>query len=1016
VNRNYVRVGLIHMAMSENVLRNLFEKKQRYPYLPDPNSMLVDLQELNYQGGVPAIVTKNRDGKNQLLLYTFSYYLALYESSHRDGYTIAYLDSLSLREHERLSKGALWIQAQAWCLHQELKLIPQGNSNFWDAIHQAWRTFETQSQQAHAQNEQEGLTHTYERYLDTIDDLIEVTCQLEQDRNNLNAAIPYKKVEAAGEEREAPRDIYIFRLAEIPQVNEKNMLRIKEVPDLRGRVQALEGTKLTLKFEDLVDRRRIPEKGNLEPMMNRLIYQKQREAVEVLRMHEAKNVHLLRVLVDHIYQPYQPDPISQASDEDLKLLTHEQFEAFRRALTVPDILMVLGPPGTGKTRTITEIARHCGLRHRRVLITSGTHKAVDNVLERMPPDLIVIRVGHESNVSEKMRSKMIDAQAQRMQEVLLENTENQASRLSRLLSYKREIDIWVYQLTQGLTNLAGNEIHLRSLYEQRTATERRVITPFRHKFDELAAVLQELSEKMSRAQKNMNALSRKQVKAEARSHFPVLGWIFRRFLNHYISRIEREREIILDTQHKLQILQQEQADVYEAGQRTLHEDSEYQQCEQCIQHLMNDYEKTWEKALKTANTLRATIIDMVPQQPEFEPKGTATLHRYLSWYNETRMSLERKAKLLKDWREELARPTDQLYPELLRYADVVGATCIGTATAKGLEDIEFDLVIADEAGQITLFDLLVPLVRAKRAVLVGDHNQLPPFVDNGVQTWLGNLAPQIQLISNEIEEETDKREITDLLKKSAFEQMFKAEEGFRHTIRFTKQGRMPRVIADFASRHFYENQLATFSEEKMKHTVDTDPLFRYPLNIIDTSDAPLNTRWEQEQKKLESLGESGYINIAEAILIADLAEVYQKAGKEWVVIVPYRAQARRIIQELRKRKRISEHDFSLDDQVATIDSFQGGERDKVIYGFTRSNQHGRIGFLKELRRLNVAMTRAKQHLVLVGNFSTLTQANDPRFRHMMIDLQKYGEQCGELLSYTLCRRRLLDALEERRIP
>jgi len=138
----------------------------------------------------------------------------------------------------------------------------------------------------------------------------------------------------------------------------------------------------------------------------------------MLRTREAKNVHLLRILVDHHYLPYQPDRISQNSDEDLKLLTYEQFEAFRRALTVPDILMVLGPPGTGKTRTITEIARHCGLRHQRALITSGTHKAVDNVLERMPPDLIVIRVGHESNVSEKMRPKMIDAQAQKLQEVL----------------------------------------------------------------------------------------------------------------------------------------------------------------------------------------------------------------------------------------------------------------------------------------------------------------------------------------------------------------------------------------------------------------------------------------------------------------------------------------------------------------------------------------------------------------------------------------------------------------------
>ena len=125
-------------------------------------------------------------------------------------------------------------------------------------------------------------------------------------------------------------------------------------------------------------------------MVNSIIYRKQQDAVETLRTRESKNTYLLRALVEHVYQPYRPDTIRQDVDEDLGLLTYEQFEAFQRALTVPDLLMVLGPPGTGKTRTITEIARYCGIRHKRVLKTSGTHKAVDNVLERMQEDLIVI--------------------------------------------------------------------------------------------------------------------------------------------------------------------------------------------------------------------------------------------------------------------------------------------------------------------------------------------------------------------------------------------------------------------------------------------------------------------------------------------------------------------------------------------------------------------------------------------------------------------------------------------------
>src|SRR5579883_292269 len=1002
MQRSDVNVGAIHMVMSGNVLQRLLEKKQRYPYLPEPAAMLADLHEMNRGEGVPAIISTNREGKEQLLLYAASYYLALYESSHRDGYTIGYVDSMNLHEHARLSKGAIHIRAQGWYLYQDVRQIPPGNKNFWTIIYQSWCQLERQKQQAAPQALQEELTHTHERYLDTVEDLIEATHDLEQARNNLNAGIFYQKVESAGEERDAPRDIYIFRLNDIPQLTEKSMLRLKEAPDLRGRVVELEGTKLTLKFEALIDRKRIPERGHLEPTISPVIYRKQREALTMLRMREAKNIHLLRILVNHHYLPYQPDRILQSSDEDLKLLTHEQFEAFRRALTVPDILMVLGPPGTGKTRTITEIARHCGFRRQRVLITSGTHKAVDNVLERMPPDLIVIRVGHESNVSEKIRPKMIDAQAEKLQEVLLENTENQALRLTRLLTYKQAIQAWEQQLSEGLATVANTEAHLQAISQQRFAAYQRIIAPFTSTLNELEGATQKLLASISRAQKKIHTLKEKQIRAEVKIDFTLFGWIFRMLLHLYTARIEKKQQMIQETQPEVQRLHQERADVERAVQQALLADGEYQQQERYLQYLTAEYEKSWEDLLKVAHRLQATMTDLVPGQPEIKPKIATSLQQYSLWYRKTRGELERKAKLLEDWREELRKPTDQLYPELLRYADVVGATCIGTATAKGLEDIEFDLAIVDEAGQIGLPDLLVPLVRAKRAVLVGDHHQLPPFVDNEVQTWLRNRssteAPE------DLDVDMDTTQIANLLTKSAFEQLFTAKEDPAHIVRFTIQGRMPQVIADFASRHFYHSQLGTFSAEKMLHTIDRDPLFRYPFAVIDTTDAPAHMRYEQQQRRLESLGESGYTNVAEALLIASIAEIYQRAGKQWIVIVPYRAQARKIIQELRKR--IDTHDFSLEEHVSTVDSFQGGERNKVIYGFTRSNEQGRIGFLKELRRLNVAMTRAQQQLVLVGYFSTLTRSDDARFNQLMIHLRAYVEQYGELLSYAACSGKL----------
>jgi superfamily I DNA and/or RNA helicase len=113
----------------------------------------------------------------------------------------------------------------------------------------------------------------------------------------------------------------------------------------------------------------------------------------------------------------------------------------------------------------------------------------------------------------------------------------------------------------------------------------------------------------------------------------------------------------------------------------------------------------------------------------------------------------------------------------------------------------------------------------------------------------------------------------------------------------------------------------------------------------------------------------------------------------WAVIVPYRAQAARIeaalTRELGDPGRVTEN-------IGTVDSFQGGERDLIVYGFTRSNRTGSVGFLSELRRLNVAITRAKQQLVLVGDTSTLCSAGDESFAALARSLVDYLRANGDL--------------------
>ncbi len=121
----------------------------------------------------------------------------------------------------------------------------------------------------------------------------------------------------------------------------------------------------------------------------------------------------------------------------------------------------------------------------------------------------------------------------------------------------------------------------------------------------------------------------------------------------------------------------------------------------------------------------------------------AGLAELRSWLTAILPVLRARARLLADWHDEVSDATDQLYPELIQYAGVVAATCTGAASRPEISGVDFDLAIVDEAGQVGVADVLVPLVRARRGVLVGDHRQLPPFLDSEVELWGKTVGDQV---------------------------------------------------------------------------------------------------------------------------------------------------------------------------------------------------------------------------------------------------------------------------------
>ena len=231
------------------------------------------------------------------------------------------------------------------------------------------------------------------------------------------------------------------------------------------------------------------------------------------------------------------------------------------------------------------------------------------------------------------------------------------------------------------------------------------------------------------------------------------------------------------------------------------------------------------------------------------------------------------------------------------------------------------------------------------------------------------------------------REVGDLLRRSAFERLYvSADDG--HRVMLTMQRRMPESVARFISEAFYGNLLET------EHPGGPgDPIFRQPFAMVDTADRPARERTERPVQRNEEWGIRGYVNELEARLITQLVTGCARWYSDWAVIVPYRAQARRVTELLTAALGDG---AAIADSVGTVDSFQGGERDLIIYGFTRSNSQGDIGFLKEQRRINVAITRARRQLVLVGDSTTLGHARDEAFAALFHSMTTHLRQTGDL--------------------
>ena len=309
--------------------------------------------------------------------------------------------------------------------------------------------------------------------------------------------------------------------------------------------------------------------------------------------------------------------------------------------------------------------------------------------------------------------------------------------------------------------------------------------------------------------------------------------------------------------------------------------------------------------------------------------------------------------------------------ELFGEARVIACTLVGSAH-RLLEGMKFGTLFIDEAAQALEAACWIPMKRASRVILAGDHCQLPPTVKSIAALRAGLGKTLMERIAE------NKPEVVTLLK---------------------IQYRMNEDIMRFSSDWFYGGQVESAPQIKYRSILDFD----HPITWIDTSneenqitiegeDAPEDSASTSSSSsaanqnpdlnfKEQFVGESyGRINKAEAELtLLTLAEYFTKIGKQRVlgdsidvgIISPYRAQVQYLKKLIKKYEFFKPYRRLI--SVNTVDGFQGQERDVILISLVRSNDEGQIGFLKDLRRMNVAMTRARMKLIILGNKDTMTK-------------------------------------------
>lgn len=547
--------------------------------------------------------------------------------------------------------------------------------------------------------------------------------------------------------------------------------------------------------------------------------------------------------------------------------------------------------------------------------------------------------------------------------------------LKRCIHYHQELSshLKTFELLQ-VDNL--NEAHLQSLqkdYEQDVHTMLENFYKQRQKH---------IEEEMS--QKEVHLHSVKKLMQE--SSFDSLKDTSVYEIELSILRVRKEKEVLLDVD-KMRQLHLEKQDAL----KTQIDLTQYELNQ--IEAKMTGQQEQLRMAQSEHETHRTVYENHMKQLVSMEHtlggRNREDLHSQITYEKkkipELRMTVEKieqDLELKEIWNGLLqdagAHDFEEIRRLYIRHANVIGTTCVQSATPEFMNLYpDFDVVIIDEVSKATPPELLLPMLKGKKIILVGDHRQLPPLIGSETLNEAVASLPSVQ----------QQNEAKEILKESLFERLFNTSPiSNKQTLRI--QYRMHESIMDTISP-FYEKDTEEGaiglscglknSDQERDHFLEGRYVRRgQHLMWFDT---PYEAAYfESKETGSTTIFNEGELRIVRG-LILDLEQAVIKAKKENLMLSTAKKEIGIISfykEQIRQIERFVD-DFETEHlkfRIGTVDHFQGMESDVIIASFVRNNQTGDIGFLKDYRRLNVALSRAKELLLITGNTTTLTKRSE----------------------------------------